>query len=163
MIQPATDTAAQADAWLSVYGALRPHESTHWREWASILITVSGLVGLLWALPVPRNLAESSLLLNWATLFLMAAVVYYFVLSIGLALGSLPLIVLIALFAFWLEGLPGPAWPVAATLLSAGIVWDLIELRRVNLATRPLPLLSHLMLGPPWLIAGLFRRVGLPY
>jgi hypothetical protein len=163
MIPPATDSAAQADAWLSVYGALRPREPTHWREWASILIAISGLVGLLWALPVPRNLAESGLLLNWATLFLMAAVVYYFVLSIVLALGSLPLIVLIALFALWLEGLPGPVWPAAGTLLTAGIVWDLIELRRLNLAIRPLRLLSHLMLGPPWLIAGLFRRSGLSY
>jgi hypothetical protein len=161
MTEPATNT--HADAWLDAYGQLRPGCATDWREWLSILLSVSGLIGVLWTLPVPQIFAESGIFLNWATMFLMASVVYYFILSIGLGVGCLPLIVLFAAVGVWLDGLPGPAWPSALALIVAGVSWDLIELKRNRRTLRPIRLISHVMLGPPWLIAGLFRRNGLSY
>jgi hypothetical protein len=79
-------------------------------------ILVLGTVGILWSLPVPEEFARISPVLNWGSVFLMAAVVYYFIISIPLAIGMLPFV--------------------------AGI--------------------TAMMIGPAWLLANLYRRLGIP-
>ena len=50
-------------------------------------LVVIGTVGLLWSLPVPDRFYAISPLVNWGSLFLMAATVYYFIISVPLAIG----------------------------------------------------------------------------
>ena len=59
-------------------------------------MVVLGTVGLLWTLPIPDEFFEISPLLNWGTAFLMAAAVYYFIISVSLAIGMLPFILGVA-------------------------------------------------------------------
>jgi hypothetical protein len=82
--------------WLQRYGDSHTELAYPLLYWAAVPAVVLGTVGLLWIMPVPDEYARISPLLNWGSTFLMAAVVYYFIISVPLAIGMLPFIVGIA-------------------------------------------------------------------
>ena len=85
--------------FMTFHGARRwapeqsPHESP---ALMTVPMVVLGTVGLLWTLPIPDQFFEISPLLNWGTAFLMATAVYYFIISVSLAIGMLPFLLGIA-------------------------------------------------------------------
>jgi hypothetical protein len=118
---------------------------------------------MFWSLPVPAVFRDSSPVLNWGTLFLMAAVVYYFILSISLAFGMLPFVVLVAGAIAWLDTFELPLRAIcAATFVSA---WGAQLFGRWlgGRPLRPAHHLQHVMLSPAWLLASVYRRLGIPY
>lgn len=149
-------------------GWLRRFEETH-RDlknpviyWASVPIVVLGTVGLLWALPVPDEFFEISPLLNWGTAFLMAAAVYYFIISVSLAIGLLPFIIGVAGIDMWLVGSGYSLFRVSLGLLVAGIIGLWLGHRRERGVRAVLQDLQYMMLGPAWLLSVIYRRIGIP-
>ena len=104
-----------ADHWLRKYG--ESEEPATLLRWLCVPAIVVGLVGLLWSLPVPEAFRASSTALNWGTVFLSAALVYYFMISIPLAFGSLPFIVGI------LVTLTTPSYMVPMFTTTLGLIW----------------------------------------
>ena len=82
----------ETDWWLKEYGDNHVDMSYAVIYWIAVLTLVIGTVGILWSLPIPQEFVQISPLLNWGSSFLMAAAVYYFIISIPLAIGMLPLI-----------------------------------------------------------------------
>lgn len=149
-------------------GWLRRFEETH-RDlknpviyWASVPIVVLGTVGLLWALPVPDEFFEISPLLNWGTAFLMAAAVYYFIISVSLAIGLLPFIIGVAGIDMWLVASGYSLFRVSLGLLVAGIIGLWLGHRREKGVRAVLQDLQYMMLGPAWLLSVIYRRIGIP-
>ena len=79
-----------SDGWLERYGETHGNLTYPVLYWAAVPMVVTGTVGLLWSLPVPAQFFEISPLLNWGSAFLMAAAIYYFIISLSLAIGMLP-------------------------------------------------------------------------
>ncbi|HSG63629.1 MAG TPA: Mpo1-like protein, partial [Gammaproteobacteria bacterium] len=73
-----------ADEWLADYGRTHRDGTNKIMHWICVPIIVVSIVGLLWSAPVPETFSRASPVLNWGTVFLMAAVVYYFIMSISL-------------------------------------------------------------------------------
>ncbi len=122
---------------------------------------VTAWVGLLWALPVPEMFSQASTVFNWGTLFMMAALVYYFILSLPLAFGLLPFILLVVLLTAWLSGSAVPLAPLSVVALLAGLM---IHSALQNDGARGLGrTLLFLMLGPPWLLARVYRQFNIRY
>ena len=82
----------ETDWWLKENGDNHVDMSYAVIYWIAVLTLVIGTVGILWSLPIPQEFVQISPLLNWGSSFLMAAAVYYFIISIPLAIGMLPLI-----------------------------------------------------------------------
>jgi uncharacterized membrane protein YGL010W len=152
-----------ADSWLAAYEADHISPATRALHWICVPATVVGVVGLLWSLPIPRAFQQSPAVLNWGTLFLMAAMVYYFIMSISLGIGMLPFVIGVIVAVAWLDSLPTPLWALAGALFSVGwcgqLAGDWIERRRPSL----LKDLMFLMLGPIWLLASVYRQLGIRY
>ncbi|MEJ2602970.1 MAG: DUF962 domain-containing protein [Gammaproteobacteria bacterium] len=152
-----------ADLWLARYSQHHHHPLNRVMHAVSIPLAVIGVTGLLWSLPAPDAFGDISPALNWGTAFLLAAVVYYFILSIPLALGLLPFVLAVTGVLGRLDGLTRPLWQVSLAVLLAALVLQalghLVESRRPRL----LEDLQYLMIGPAWLMAGVFRRLGIPY
>lgn len=148
--------------WLDVYTRLSAHGPGHPSQWLGIPLTIAGLTGLLWSMPAPDALGASSVL-NWATFFLMTTVVYYFIVSISLAFGTLPFIVAVAALSAWLESLAVPLGRLSAVVFLAATAWQLAERWRLTGRLEPFRHLQHLMIGPLWLLAASYRRLGIPY
>jgi hypothetical protein len=148
------------DHWLSQYRDA--HERVRAVDWLLVPLTVAALTGLLWSLPVPRAFSDSAPVLNWGTLFLMAAVVYYFIISINLAFGLLPFVVIVVVLVDWLDRLPTPLWLLSATGLAICLATELQRTRpegRPSAARR----ITFAMMGPLWLLAAAYRRLGIRY
>ena len=93
--------------------------------WVAVLTLVLGTVGILWSLPIPEEFVRISPLLNWGSAFLMAAVVYYFIISMPLAVGMLPFIFGIAAIQMWLAESPYSIFRVSAALLAVSLAGTL--------------------------------------
>jgi uncharacterized membrane protein YGL010W len=164
-LSPTQNGSAQktADEWLERFARHRHRGPSALSSCLGIPLAVSSLVGLLWSVPVPAAFADSSPVLNWGTLFLMATIVYYFIVSINLAFGSLPFIFAVAMLAAWIDSLRVPLWLLAGGTFIVSVTWQLVESwmdqQRIDFVAH----LQYLMIGPLWLLACVFRRLGLPY
>ncbi len=150
-------------------GWLKRYEETHSDltyaaiYWAAVPMVVLGTVGLFWTLPIPDQFFEISPLLNWGTAFLMATAVYYFIISVSLAIGMLPFIVGIAGIQMWLAQSQFSPLQVSLGLLLAGIIGLWMGHRNQNSLLPVLQDLQLMMIGPAWLLSVLYRRIGIPY
>lgn len=153
---------SETDNWLKRYEDLHTDLEYPALYWAAVPMVVLGTVGLLWTLPIPEAFYQISPLLNWGSTFLMAAAVYYFIISVPLAIGMLPFVLGVAACQVWLSTSEyTPLW-VATGLLVAGIIGLWLGRRR---QWSPVPVLQDLqlmMIGPAWLLSVLYRRIGIP-
>lgn len=152
-----------ADEWLAEYARNHRDDTNKLIHWICVPIIVVSVVGLLWSVPVPETFSNASPALNWGTVFLMAAVVYYFIMSISLAVGAVPFVLFVVAVVAWLDRLNGPLWAISLGLFGAGWAGQLIG--HWHEGSRPAFFrdLQYLMIGPLWLIAGLYRRLNIPY
>lgn len=128
----------------------------------SVLMLVTGTVGLLWALPIPEAFRGISPLLNWGSTFLMAATVYYFVISLSLAIGLLPFVVALAAIQLWLSNSGYPGLHISLSLLFVGIIGIAVGQQRGSGLRGVLRDLQHMMIAPAWMLSLVYRRIGIP-
>lgn len=156
MLQP-------VEAWLAEYGESHQHKANKAIHWVCVPLIVLSLIGMLWSLPVPHRFAEASPVLNWGTLFLMAAIVYYFIMSFALAIGMLPVCALLVYAVWQLKALAIPLWLSSLTIFLVAwigqFVGHLIEGEKPSFFKD----LQFLMIGPLWLLAFLYRKLRIPY
>ncbi len=152
-----------ADEWLNEYGRHHDNGANRLIHWLSIPFIVTSLVGLMWSLPVPEVFSEATPVLNWGTIFLMAAVVYYFIMSISLGIGVLPFVILVVLGVTWLEQLTYPLWLSSAVIFV--LAWAGQRLSHGLEGNQPSLLrdMQYVMIGPVWLLATVYKRLGIPY
>jgi hypothetical protein len=153
----------ETEGWLQRFEETHRDLSNPTVYWAAVPIVVVGTVGLLWALPVPDEFFEISPLLNWGTAFLMAAAVYYFIISVSLAIGMLPFVIGVAGIHMWLDASGHPLFRVSLGLLVAGIIGLWLGHRNESGLRAVLQDLQFMMIGPAWLLSVLYRRIGIPF
>jgi hypothetical protein len=153
----------ETDSWLQRYRDNHQNLTWPWIYWLSVPMVVLGTVGVLWSLPIPVEFFEISPLLNWGSAFLMAATVYYFILSLSLAIGLLPFIVGIASVHMWLAQSQYMPLRVSIGLLLAGIIGLWLGHRNKKGFGAVLEDVQLIMIGPAWLLSVIYRRFGIPY
>lgn len=153
----------ETDGWLRRYEETHKDLSSPVIYWAAVPMVVLGMVGVLWTLPIPDPFFEISPLLNWGTAFLMVAAVYYFIISVSLAIGMLPFVIGIAAVNLWLADSDFSHSYVSIGLLVLGIIGLWIGHRKRNSIRPVLQDLQLMMIGPAWLLSVLYRRIGIPY
>lgn len=151
-----TDT----DDWLSRYEESHAELPNPVVYWAAVPMLVLGVSGLMWALPIPAEFREISPLLNWGSAFLMVTAIYYFIISLSLAIGLLPFLLGLASIQAWLTDSGYPALAVSLGLLVAGIAG--LQLGRREALRDLFQDLQLIMIGPAWLLSVLYRRFGIP-
>jgi hypothetical protein len=118
---------------------------------------------MLWSLPIPWEFAEISPFLNWGSVFLMAALVYYFVISLPLAIGMLPFMLAIAALGVLVTQADVSVAGVSLGMVIvavAGIYFGHHTSGGVQAVLRDIQLL---MIGPVWLLSRLYRRLGIGF
>ncbi len=154
-----TDT----ERWLAEYGDNHDQTGNRVLHWIAVPLFIFGTVGLLWALPIPDAFLKISPLLNWSITFLMAAEVYYLIISISLAIGMLPFVVATAtLIALLGTAVTSLLWFSIAILIlgMTGLYLAKGSHRDIHSLTQDMQLI---MIAPIWLLARVYRRMGIPY
>jgi uncharacterized membrane protein YGL010W len=149
--------------WLNEYGHSHGHPTNKLLHWICVPPIVLAVMGLLWSIPVPAPFAAISPWLNWATLIAALAVVYYASLSLPLAVGiTVAFVVLFAIVNALLE-LPWPLWVTSLAIFVAAwigqFIGHAIEGKRPSFFKD----VQFLLIGPLWLVAAFYRRLGIRY
>lgn len=154
---------SDTDHWLARYDENHQDMRNAPVYWIAVPLLVLGTVGLLWSLPVPDALTNISPLLNWGTVFLMAAMVYYFIISVPLAIGMLPFVFGILAIVGWLD-VNGDVLPLAAAGLTVAAVCGLYAGHFAGRGMRGVGLdIQFMMIAPVWMLSLLYRRLGIPH
>ncbi len=148
--------------WLDEYGESHRNPFNERLHFLCVPAIVLSIMGLLSALPVPRIWTEVPGL-DWATLMAALALLYYLFLSRKLAAGMLGCFVLLFLILRLLEPLPWPLWETSLAIFV--IAWIGQAIGHAVEGKRPsfLKDLQFLLIGPVWLLAATYRRLGLHY
>ncbi|MEJ2523877.1 MAG: DUF962 domain-containing protein, partial [Gammaproteobacteria bacterium] len=96
-------TLRSVQSWLDEYGESHQNPTNKLIHWICVPVIVFSVVGILWSLPVPAAFEDISPAMNWAVLFAMAAIVYYFILSPSLALGMVLILAAMLVLAHWIS------------------------------------------------------------
>ena len=152
----------EIDSWLDHYARMHDDLTNPAIYWMGVPLVVLGTVGLLWSVPVPDAFLDISPLFNWGTAFLMAAVVYYFIISISLAIGMLPFVVGLAAVQMWLARSGLEPVGMSLGLLAAGIIALWLGHLRHGVVVPVLRDLQLMMIAPAWMLSVLYRRIGIP-
>ena len=149
------------DSWLPRYEQTHENLRNPVVYWAAVPMVMVGMTGLLWALPVPTEFFEISPLLNWGSAFLMVTAIYYFIISLSLAIGLLPFLLGLAAIQMWLADSGYPLIATGTGLLVAGVVG--LALGRDGAPRAVAEDLQLMMLGPAWLLSVIYKRFGIPF
>lgn len=151
------------EQWLQEYGESHRHPTNKTLHWICVPIIVVSLIGLLWSLPVPDAWREVSPLVNWGSMFLVASVLYYLVMSWSLALGMALFVGLVVLSILGLQNLPWPLWSVCLALFVVAWIGQFIGHRCEGRRPSFFEDIQFLMIGPLWLLGFVYRKLRIPY
>ena len=154
---------SDAQSWLERYESNHQELTYPWIFWAAVPMVVVGTVGVLWTLPVPVQFREISPFLNWGSAFLMVSAVYYFIISLALAIGLLPFVFGVAVMQSWLQQSDFTPLRVSCGLLAAGIIGLWLGHRNEKGFGAMLEDLQTIMIGPAWFLSVIYRRLGIPF
>ena len=138
------------EEWFEEYGQSHRHPANV----AIHKLAVPGIylcsLGLLWSLPAGPLPAG----LNWAAVAAIPVLAFYLQLSFALLVGMVGLTALgLAFCHLW------PALFIFVLLWIAQFVGHKIEGKRPSFLAD----LQFLLIGPAWVLASLYRRLGIPY
>ncbi len=153
----------ETDRWLIEYGESHSGIRNPGIYWLAVPLLVLATVGMLWSLPIPAEFAAISPLLNWGSAFLMAAVVYYFIISISLAIGMLPFVFAVSGMQIWLSNSEYPAVPVASSLFALSVMGLFIGQYANGGVKAVFQDIQLMMIAPVWLLSKLYRRLCIPF
>jgi uncharacterized membrane protein YGL010W len=150
------------DQWLEEYGESHRHPANKALHWVCVPAIVLTVLGALSLVPLPGLTARWGWA-NLGTLTAALALLYYVRLSPALALGVLPLL---ALAFVGIEALAELRWPLWLNCLAIFVVaWigqfvgHAIEGRRPSFFKD----VQFLLIGPLWLLAFVYRTLGIRY
>ena len=151
------------DEWLAEYA--RDHQNPVNQTLHSVCVPliVWSLLGLVWSIPLPEPIVSRAPEFNPSMLVVAGLLLYYLTLSAPLALGATVFASVMLLVLYVLDGLGLAVWPIAATVFVIAWVGQFVghyfEGRRPSF----LQDLRFLLIGPLWVLAKLYRRLGLAF
>jgi uncharacterized membrane protein YGL010W len=149
--------------WLGEYGESHSNPTNKLLHWICVPPIVLSIMGFLWSIPVPEAFTAVSPYLNWATLIALLAFAYYAALSPRLAIGIA--IAFVAMFTVLvaLADLPFPLWATSLTIFVVAWIGQFIGHAYEGKRPSFFKDVQFLMIGPLWLVAALYRRLGVSY
>lgn len=152
-----------ADQWFGEYGESHQNATNKLIHWICVPTIAACVIAFFWSLPVPVVM-QGSAYLNWGTVLVAAAMLFYLRLSLPLAAGMLVFsLAVIIVIRTWELSTAIPVWqPALALFVLAWIgqfIGHAIEGRRPSFFKD----LQFLLIGPVWLLGFIYRRVGIRY
>jgi len=147
--------------WLDEYSDSHRHPGNKAIHWICVPAILFSVLGLLWLIPVPEFAALSPWL-NWATLLMALAIVYYLVLAPALAGGMVLVGVVMFSAVYWLDTtLTFPLWQLLAGVFVIAWIGQFIGHEIEGKKPSFFKDLQFLLIGPAWLMADLYKRLGI--
>ncbi|HET6726001.1 MAG TPA: Mpo1-like protein [Gammaproteobacteria bacterium] len=146
--------------WLNEYGTCHRHPLNKRLHWICVPLIALSVVGFLWSVPVPAAAAAISPFVNWAALFLLAVIVYYLTLSTSLAIGMAVFSAILMVVTYALSQLSVPLWLTSLIIFVLAWIGQFVGHHYEGARPAFFKDLQFLLIGPLWLMAHLYARLG---
>ncbi|MEX1057106.1 MAG: Mpo1-like protein [Natronospirillum sp.] len=152
------------DDWLAEYSVSHQHKTNKFIHWFAVPGIYWSILALLWVLPTPGLFAHS-VWLNWSTLTLVIVVGFYLRLSVPLTLGMTVLTFICYGITVTIEAGLGQAGLLTTAVSVFVVLWigqfigHHVEGKRPSFFQD----IQFLMIGPAWIMAFLFKKLGWRY
>lgn len=147
--------------WLQEYGVSHQNPSNKLIHWFCVPLIVLSVIGLLWSIPVPEAMSQISPWLNFGTLTIALALIYYSFLSIPLAVGILVFSILIAVVLGWMNGWELALWKSSIAIFIAAWIVQFIGHEIEGKKPSFFKDVQFLMIGPLWLMSFIYKKLGI--
>ena len=158
------DTQRPIDQWLTQYSRYHQNALNKQIHFVCVPLIVLSILGILWSIPVPLQVTRLGPWFNAATLVVLLTTIYYTRLAPRLAIGMLILasgsLLLLGYAEHWI-GIK--AWQWAIPLFIFAWVGQFIGHHLEGKLPAFANDLQFLLIGPLWILADLYRRVGIFY
>lgn len=152
-----------AQQWFDDYGVSHQNKTNKLIHWFCIPLIVFSLLGLLMSIPVP--FFEFSVYINFASLFLLMALVFYIRLSFSLFLGFLFLGGLMLILNYYLFEtlLYNKSYMALISLAIFVVAWIGQFIGHKIEGEKPsfFEDLQFLLIGPAWLLQFIYKKLGI--
>ncbi|MGH8397410.1 MAG: DUF962 domain-containing protein [Gammaproteobacteria bacterium] len=150
-------------SWLDEYGESHHNPVNKTIHWFCVPLIMLSLIGLLWSIPVPRTFADVSPLLNWGVLFLILALIDYYLLAWRLALGMTAVSIIMIAIIYGASQLPISMWLLSVIVFVIAWIGQFIGHKVEGRKPSFFKDIQFLLIGPLWLLAFVYRRLNLGY
>ncbi|WP_422361785.1 DUF962 domain-containing protein [Reichenbachiella sp.] len=156
------------DQLLSEYGESHQNPTNKLIHWICVPAIFWSIVGLFWSIPndwlVVVFSKTHSPFLNWATIVLMAVLMYYFTLSFSLFVGMAVAVMGFLYLTLFVEQLGiAPVWQVSIAVFVIAWVGQFYGHNVEGKKPSFLKDVQFLLVGPAWLMHFIYKKIGLPY
>ncbi len=149
--------------WLEEYGESHRNETNKMVHWICVPAIFFSIIGLLYSIKLPFRLNEN-LQLNVAMLVLVTVVIYYWMLSISLAVGMLIFAIFCLVICFVLESyLPISLWLFSVIVFIAAWIGQFYGHKVEGKKPSFFKDFQFLLIGPMWLMSFVYRKMGVKY
>ena len=153
-----------ADQWFAEYGESHQDHTNETIHWICVPIIFFSVLGLFWSIPVPALLAGPLPWFRWVQLVMLAAMGFYFRLSVPLAFG---LLVFICLGYILVEGLAllgwYPVWKICLSLFVLAWIGQFIGHKIEGEKPSFFKDVVFLHIGPAWLMHFIYKKLRIAY
>lgn len=157
-----TSEARPIDRWFASYSGDHRNSTNQLIHVYCVPAILWSVIALLWCIPSPGTLFRAGF---WAGLAMFGAALFYYRASRKLGLGMIVSFVLMSLLTHWLYATVGASsllWLAVGVFVVAWIgqfMGHKIEGRKPSFLTD----LTYLLIGPAWVLAKLYRKLGWSY
>ncbi|TWU56953.1 hypothetical protein Poly51_28720 [Rubripirellula tenax] len=145
--------------WFDEYAVCHQNGVNQLIHWVCVPAIAAAVLGLLWAIPFPWIMASG--FINWATIVIAASLVFYFRLSITLAIGmTVFCAAVVAAIIFYESNTTIPVWIPSLTLFVVAWIGQFIGHKIEGKKPAFFQDLQFLLIGPAWVLDKLFRKLG---
>ncbi len=162
---PAQDAGERPiDRWFAHYSADHRNDANQWIHVFAVPLILWSVIALLWCIPAPGSWFLPGI---WAAMAMFAAWLFYYRASRAIGFGMLLVFVAMAWVTRALQealGTQGLLWLAVGVFVVAWIAQfvghsKLLEGKRPSFLTD----LRYLLIGPAWVLAKAYRRLGLQW
>lgn len=154
---------ARIDELLSEYGESHETPANKLLHWICVPLIVFSLLGMAWSVVRPSFFELAPFPVNWAILLVLPAMIYYLVLSPALATGVLFLLLLMLGTLSFLAASGVMVGPISLLIFIMAWLGQFIGHKLEGKKPSFFKDLQFLLIGPLWLLAFLYRRLGIGY
>ena len=153
--------ASKIDVLLDKYGESHQNKTNKLIHWICVPLIFYSIVALIWSIPFPFDWATN---FNWASVVLLLILVYYFRLSVSLALGMMLFAFICMTGCIFLSRVSDSfLWQSAIGIFVIAWIFQFVGHKIEGKKPSFLEDLQYLLIGPAWLMHFLYKKVGIPY
>lgn len=155
------------DEWISEYGESHKNSINKMIHWICVPLIMLSLLALIEIIPFPLytivlfTIKDQGIYLNWTTLFLLFAVIFYVRLSLSIAIGMLLVAISMLYSITWIKIYDPSVWKLSLTIFVLAWIGQFIGHKIEGKKPSFFEDLQFLLIGPAWLLSFIYNKLGI--